>query len=319
VALAIDYSSTNRGFFLKDAKILSTGGPTNLNRLVRAHMVQEQSSGSPSTRALFYDGASPGVSNELRMRFTFFAQLAGDGEMLSAGQKCSALEWAHSAIYNPLLTVDADGANTLICGLTNTVWERGTNKIGITAASANSTVHLRNNLFKNSSQHFLGGNSSWTVCDNLVDGGSLDDHGTALTNRNNAYYQAGTTLSGGTSNLTLGSLTYVVGPLSPYYQPTNSSLINTGSISAASVGLYHFTSTTNQVKETNSLVDIGPHWVALDANGNPKDSDGDGVPDYYEDFSGNGSVNSGETDWQSPTDLGLRVFITRPRDKSTLP
>jgi len=313
-SLAADYALTNWGLSLKNSKLLSAGSPTNLNRIIRAHNVQERSSAMPATRAFFYDGDSTMQTNELRMRFTSFSQLASDGNQLSTGTNFSALEWSHSVMQNAVVILKTDGTNTITCGLTNTVWERGSNQFGLTASSAGSTVHARNNLFKNSQQHFLGGNSGWTICDNLIDGGGLYDHGTALTNRNNAYYQATTNLSGGTSNLTLGSLTYVIGPLSIYYQPTNSTLINTGSVAATSVALYHFTSTTNQVKETNSVVDIGPHWVALDANSKLVDSDTDGIPDYYEDWSGNGSVDSGETDWQNAGDHGLRVFITRPRN-----
>ena len=37
--------------------------------------------------------------------------------------------------------------------------------------------------------------------------------------------------------------------------------------------LYGYTSQTNQVKETNSVVDIGFPHVAIDANGNPTDAD----------------------------------------------
>jgi hypothetical protein len=61
-------------------------------------------------------------------------------------------------------------------------------------------------------------------------------------------------------------------------------------------------------------VDIGPHYVALNTSGNPQDTDSDGLPDYFEDWNGNGSVDSGETDWQDSGDFGLRVYITRPRN-----
>jgi hypothetical protein len=49
------------------------------------------------------------------------------------------------------------------------------------------------------------------------------------------------------------------------------------------------------------------------------DTDGDGVPDYLEDRNGNGTVDSGETDWQNAGDWGLSVFITKPRPGTTLP
>jgi hypothetical protein len=111
----------------------------------------------------------------------------------------------------------------------------------------------------------------------------------------------------------------VLGPLGNFYQPTNSPLINAGSQNAADAGLFHFTITTNQVKETNSQVDIGFHYVATTANGIPLDTDGDGSPDYAEDLNGNGSLNSGETSWTNAADAGLRVFITRPRSGSQIP
>lgn len=49
------------------------------------------------------------------------------------------------------------------------------------------------------------------------------------------------------------------------------------------------------------------------------DYDGDGLADYFEDHNGNGSVNSGETDWQNGSDLGLQVWITEPKSNSNLP
>jgi hypothetical protein len=109
------------------------------------------------------------------------------------------------------------------------------------------------------------------------------------------------------------------GSLGNRYLPTNSTLINAGSRNATNAGLFHFTVLTNNVKETNTIVDIGFHYVATDANGTPLDYDGDGIPDYWEDGNGNGSLDSGETDWKNANDLGLRVYITRPRSNSTIP
>jgi hypothetical protein len=100
---------------------------------------------------------------------------------------------------------------------------------------------------------------------------------------------------------------------------TNLAVLNAGSRNATNAGLYHFTMTTNNVKETNTVVDMGFHYVATDANGTPLDYDGDGVPDYWEDWNGNGGVDSGETDWRDANDQGLRIFITRPRHNSNIP
>jgi hypothetical protein len=49
------------------------------------------------------------------------------------------------------------------------------------------------------------------------------------------------------------------------------------------------------------------------------DTDGDGMPDYFEDRNGNGSVNTGETDWNSASDLGLKVRITKPKTGQVVP
>src|SRR5262249_55229984 len=102
-------------------------------------------------------------------------------------------------------------------------------------------------------------------------------------------------------DVVLTNLDYQLGPLGSYYYPTNggylSRLINAGSRSADLAGLFHYTTQTNQVRETNSTVDIGLHYVAVDANGNPFDTDQDGVPDYLADQNGNGRYDSGETPW----------------------
>jgi len=83
-----------------------------------------------------------------------------------------------------------------------------------------------------------------------------------------------------------------------YYQSTNSPLIDHGSMTADKVGLYHFTILTNQVPETNSVVDIGYHYVETDQYGNPLDTDGDGIPNYLEDTNGNGVYDAGDSgDW----------------------
>ena len=64
--------------------------------------------------------------------------------------------------------------------------------------------------------------------------------------------------------------------------------------------LDYFTTQINQAPETNAVVDIGYHYVATDAYGNPLDSNGDGIPDYLEDPIGNGLDNPGETPWAWP-------------------
>jgi hypothetical protein len=85
----------------------------------------------------------------------------------------------------------------------------------------------------------------------------------------------------------LTNFVYDTGPLGRFYQHSTN-LIDAGYRTASFWGLYHFTTVTNQSKEADSTNDIGYHYVAVDGNGNPIDSDEDGLSDYFEDANGNG-------------------------------
>ena len=124
-------------------------------------------------------------------------------------------------------------------------------------------------------------------------GTNLDYSFNAYTNSTDAYRLYPTNAN----DRIVTNFNWQVGALGSFYLPTSSPILNVGSTSATNVGLHHFTITTNQVKETNSTVDIGYHYVALGTNGLASDLDGDGIADYREDANGNGSVNSGETSW----------------------
>ena len=89
-----------------------------------------------------------------------------------------------------------------------------------------------------------------------------------------------------------------------YYLPNNSPLTNAGDVTANIVGLYHFTTQTNQVPQGFSQVDIGYHYVATDSSGNPLDTAGDGMPDYVKDSNGDGVYDSGDLcDWLNPFNI----------------
>lgn len=147
-----------------------------------------------------------------------------------------------------------------------------------------------------------------SVFNNAFDSSQLSSRslvGGILTNDYNAYLNCtGSTIpltnSGPNNVINTNSLAYQSGLLGEFYQPVNSPLVNAGSTTANQVGLYHFTTQTNQVKETNSIVDIGYHYVATDAYGNPLDADGDGLSDYFEDSNGNGNNDSSDlSNWNS--------------------
>ena len=154
---------------------------------------------------------------------------------------------------------------------------------------------------------------------------SVEDHSAGDTNITYCDYNAFVTNSArlpmlGTHDVIVTNYNWQSSWLGNYYLPSDSSLTNAGSLTADKFGLYHFTTQTSQVKETNSVVDIGYHYVATDAYGNPIDTNGDGIPDYLEDANGNGLVDNGELDWNPYYNgQGFKVFISRPRNGSQLP
>jgi hypothetical protein len=147
--------------------------------------------------------------------------------------------------------------------------------------------------------------NTWIWKDNLFHSVTMSTNANALVNGCNGYSST-TALLGGT-NVT-GTASFVTGPLGKYYQSTTT-FKDKGSRNADVAGLYHYTTGTatsggNQIKEQTSLVDLGFHYLALNANNLPIDSDGDGISDYLEDRNGNGTADSGETDWQSSSTFG---------------
>src|SRR6266516_884426 len=90
-----------------------------------------------------------------------------------------------------------------------------------------------------------------------------------------------------------------------YYLPASGLLYNGGSRTPADAGLYHYTTRTDQTKEgaEGGNVNIGLHYVSA-GSGLPKDTDGDGIPDYAENWHGDVAYSShteSETDWQNST------------------
>ena len=82
-----------------------------------------------------------------------------------------------------------------------------------------------------------------------------------------------------------------------YYLPADSSFIDAGNTTADKVGLYYYTTQTNQTIEGISTVDLGYHYAAVDANGNPVSTLVSGVPDYISDTDGNGLPDAWETNY----------------------
>ena len=270
VALGLDYryldtSSSSwypyHGVCLEGGAFLSEGSPTAPNHVVRAGLVQETASGyPPGAAAGFCDGfAADSREAVARFRFTEIVEAAGEGPLFGGGACSRALEWSHGAIWNARLQVSA--TNGLCVGLTNNSFQRG--QIYLEPCGSGGLFHGHNNLFRFLDVTFYPGDSTWTLGDNFFDQSLVDDGGLPLTATHNAYFQATNCLSDEEAPMVLTHWTYQAGPLGPFYQPTNSALLRSGSRSGSESCLYHFTTQLDQQKAATSPVSIGVHYAAL--------------------------------------------------------
>src|SRR6266536_5127219 len=90
-----------------------------------------------------------------------------------------------------------------------------------------------------------------------------------------------------------------------------------GSIQSSGVPVNYWNGDLDDVRVYNRA--LSATEIASLANAVVWDIDGDGWPDYLEDRNGNGVVDTGETDWHSSTDFGLKVWITEPKSNSNIP
>jgi alpha-tubulin suppressor-like RCC1 family protein len=317
--VAIGFYGTNGTRLLYGAQFISEGTPTNLCRLVRYPAVQEQSIAwgpTGSSKSLFDITNSPAALPTVNLRFTDLTLPPGESTILDYNNHGGSAYSLGSFILRDSQfrggnlsfgTYYVTGGQTTF-GFTNNLVQWATislSRDNSTPGSVQLGVYMHNNLFRFASVTLSNptNDAPFEVKDNLFDTVSLSGYGgnqsqNYLTHSNNGYYST-TALSGGSSNKTLAAVDYQTGPLGNFYYPTSGTNLNSlrdaGSLTNAGlVGLYHYTTTANQVKETNSVLDIGMHQVATTAAGNPLDFDGDGLPDYFEDRNGDGIYATGD-------------------------
>ena len=321
----------NGGIWLQNnSSLVSFGGPTQRNWLAHYSMIQEEPvdlapPGTTHVNAMpfnTYHTTTPSQDPSITLRFTSIAAPDSANYILytdNANWETANLLVQDCEIWACGATFSLENGSGLII-FQNNLFDHTT--MGVWS-SAQLSGH--NNLFRapaSYNEEFLNyfGSGLFTNCDNAFDGCQATLEGSCS---NNAYLN-GATNSVLSSGDIYTNLAWVTGPLGAFYQPTNSPLINAGSRTADLAGLFHYTVVTNlvnslEIKETNSVVDIGYHYVAVDANGNPIDSNGDGIPDWLSDSNGNGQVDSGEIGWNIVGDLGLKVLITRPKSNIPIP
>jgi hypothetical protein len=315
------------------ARLVCQGAPTSPIHIVRYNLVQE----SANTN---WDGEGQSVAGnawgdmpqpQIACRFTDWSMPAQDGNHISADSFPATVSFSDCQFHGGKLLFSWPPL-----AFTNTLLERVVVSLDDQDGGLDLSPIFRNCLFFGGTLTLHhGSGDTWLFRDNLFDRTSIAQSGDTpdVDGAYNAYVTNCNRLTPtNTHDVVVTNTDYVTGPLdNPYYYPTNggglSLLLNVGSTNADLLGLFHQTLITNlvsglQIRETNSIVDIGWHRPALDTGPStpiPIDDDGDGVPSYLEDANGNGSVQSGETDWQSATDLGLKVIITRPKNGSTIP
>jgi len=301
------------GVHLQNGAVVVSEGPAQaLNRFVASSLVQEGSSGSATT--LFSVTAEHAALPEVQLRFTEVSVPPGGllvqnwtdyqlGQMVLRDCRISSAR-LHLSLY-PY----TGETRVMVVALTNNIFERIDFSLDqdTDLDRPRLTVHLRNNLFWRGRLNVADytGTGSWTVRDNLFDQVTLS--GEAVPNSHNGYVATGVLPGSGSGNVTVPSpADYVSGTLGGYYYPTSggrlSLLLDAGSRSAATAGLYHYTVSNDLGKEAWTQVDIGRHYVATTI-GRPRDTDDDGIPDYAEDANGNGIQDSGESSAHNPTSV----------------
>ena len=301
------------------ASLSSQGTATAQNWVVQYNTVQEQpyTNWFQTTNGAIcseFQGLSPGATNNFR--FTSWSMLSQAAPHFNGPTNIGPFNFQDCEFHGGKITTAGPTLN-----LSNCLLERVYTDL---EPKDGQTNYIRTCLAYGGNFTLAATNAY--VADNLFDKAGITNWN-SYTGTLNAYVTNNTRLQPTLANdiLLSASPSYQAGPLGNYYQTNTSILINADlNTTADQIGLYHYTVITNisggaEIKETNSFVDVSYHYVAVDTNGVPIDTNGDGIPDYLSDSNGNGIVDSGEIGWNVSGDLGLKVLITRPKDNSSIP
>ena len=283
------------------AQLHVEGSPASLNRLVRYNTVQEQANTNWS--------ASPGPQfknvngTHARFRFTDFSMLAQETDHVRGDETGGGTFLIRDCQF-------AGGRNNSArpdVYYTNCLFRRVNNEL--TAYDYSLSGGYDGCLFRGGELYLAndGGFVTAAFHNNLFDETVIETNWVLAANSHNAYTTNVAQLapiSASSILLSLTNIPFVAGPLGTFYLPANgdaTNLFNAGRTNAHLLGFYHHTTTTNQVKEGTSRLDIGFHYVSVNSSAQAIDTDGDGVPDYLEDANGNSAFDpsAGETDWQA--------------------
>jgi hypothetical protein len=292
-------SNTHGLLLLSGANLVTSGSPTNLARIVRYNTVQEQASAAWS---------ATNVGAQIRVPTNNTAPVP-TGNFRFTDWSVPALEPLH---------VDLLRSNTTAFVFRDCQFAGGKFRSGPAEVAFTNCLFVRldgvceeapatvTNRWYNTTSYggrwsfFNTHGGKWEIFNNIFYNTTDLTVDTSLLNGWNAFLPGAPVVNTYWSNDVVTNIVFEAGPLGGYYLPTNSPLTNRGSMNATDAAMYHFTTTTNQHKETNSIVDIGFHYVALNAANFPVDTDGEGLADYAEDVNGNGTTESTDTDVNDP-------------------
>lgn len=263
---AIGMFTPQYGLCVADSStLICEGNPTNRIQIARYNTAQEQSNtnwtgGAGSMVATTWYQVVPPT---LRFRFTDWSVLANDTYSFHGYASIPAMESIQ------FLDCNFRGASWISegapLGATNCLFERVSVQTYATYSTYGTMLlKFRNNLFyRGQVQFFLFATNEADFYNNLFDQTTFQSIiGTADNGFNGYITGFGQIPTTGPSNVVVDPISYDVGPLGNYYLSQLSALINAGNSTAEQVGLYHYTTSLLQEKETNSVVDIGLHYVA---------------------------------------------------------
>jgi len=315
------WQNAGYGLHLADTKVATFAGTMEApDYWVRCNVAQEGCNG------IWQGGYGPGgidgsawpdIANSAQIvaSFTKFSMLAGDTSHYRDDWGWLVANAINCEFYGSSVGYYNGGEH-----YTNCLFERCS--IGLSTDHAPSSFFMRNctvnGTLVSPSRSGDGTNAPCVIRECAFDGTTISTSGAGagVTYYDyNAFLTASNrTIPAGAHDQLVSSFNWQPSTLGRFYLPTTSSLINTGGVTADLISLYHFTTAANQVKETNSVVDIGYHYLAL-SGGVSVDSDSDGIPDYLEDKNGNGNGADDTTSWQAYNSSnglsagnGLQVF-----------
>ncbi len=278
---------------LLDSKLQAQGSPLDRVRLTHLSNVHE----APYT--VTYDNSA--LLHQVQpstalLRFAVFGVRREGDELFTSGQgdyrlRDCRLQRGH--IFGPSnytlaatncifehVYVGLASQSTLYCWLYNNTFDHGS--VLLQDNGHNGTFEVHDNIFQETALNWIGVAHSYN---GYIYAGSMP----AWVNTQNG-------------DVPLSTLAFQNGPLSPqfgdFYLPSSSGL-ESGSRTVAAAGLFHYTTRVDQQKDIQQ-VDLGFHYVALNGNQQPVDSDSDYAPDYFEDADGNGVQDGTEFSYLVP-------------------